>query len=139
MNAPITAATTPLTDAQAERLQTLVGELTPTQLLWLSGYLAARAQFGGEGPIARAASGASTLTVLYGSQSGNGARLARRLAELAQARGLRLDASQAQDIGLGCARCHRQNCRQRSLPPRGATLRFDAMTRATVPFVFGAS
>ena len=97
MNAPITAATTPLTDAQAERLQTLVGELTPTQLLWLSGYLAARAQFGGEGPIARAASAASTLTVLYGSQSGNGARLARRLAELAQARGLSVTLSSAAD------------------------------------------
>jgi len=63
---------------------------------------------------------------------------ARIAGDLAQARGLRLDASQAQDIGPGCARCHRQNCRQRSLPPRGATLRFDAMTRATVPFVFGA-
>ena len=88
MNAPITAATTPLTDAQAERLQALAGELTPAQLLWLSGYLAARAQFGGEAPIAPAASAAGTLTVLYGSQSGNGAKLARRLAELAQSRGL---------------------------------------------------
>ncbi|MGE0809017.1 MAG: assimilatory sulfite reductase (NADPH) flavoprotein subunit [Immundisolibacter sp.] len=97
MNAPITAATTPLTDAQAERLQALVAELSSAQLLWLSGYLAARAQFGGEGPIARAASAASTLTVLYGSQSGNGARLARRLAELAQARGLSVTLSSTAD------------------------------------------
>ncbi len=88
MNAPITATTTPLTEAQAERLQALVGELTPAQLLWLAGYLAARAQFGGEAPVAPPASAAGTLTVLFGSQSGNGARLARRLAELAQSRGL---------------------------------------------------
>lgn len=88
MNAPISATNTPLTDAQAERLQALVGELTPAQLLWLSGYLAARAQFGGDAPAPSATTAAGTLTVLYGSQSGNGAKLARRLAELAQARGL---------------------------------------------------
>jgi sulfite reductase (NADPH) flavoprotein alpha-component len=88
MNAPITATNTPLTDAQAERLQALVAELAPAQLLWLSGYLAARAQFGGEMPVAPAAAAAGALTVLYGSQSGNGAKLARRLAELAQSRGL---------------------------------------------------
>lgn len=62
---------------------------------------------------------------------------ARVAGDLAHARGLRIDPSQAQDIGLGCARCHRQNCRQRSLPPRGSTLRFDTMARTTVPFVFG--
>jgi sulfite reductase (NADPH) flavoprotein alpha-component len=90
MNAPITSATTPLTDAQAERLQALVAELTPTQMAWLSGYLAARAQLGGDAAAmpAAAATPAGALTVLYGSQSGNGAKLARRLAELAQARGL---------------------------------------------------
>ena len=88
MNAPITATTTLLTDAQAARLEALVGELTSAQLLWLSGYLAARAQFGAQAPAAPTASAAGTLTVLYGSQSGNGAKLARRLAELAQARGL---------------------------------------------------
>ena len=90
MNAPITAATTPLTDAQAERLQALVAELTPTQMTWLSGFLAAQAQLTGAGAAmpAAAATSAGALTVLYGSQSGNGAKLARRLAELAQARGL---------------------------------------------------
>lgn len=88
MNAPITAAHTPLTDAQAERLQALVGELSPAQLLWLSGYLAACAQQAGDAPAPPVATAAGGLTVLYGSQSGNGAKLARRLAELAQARGL---------------------------------------------------
>jgi sulfite reductase (NADPH) flavoprotein alpha-component len=88
MNAPITAAHTPLTDAQAERLQALVGELSPAQLLWLSGYLAACAQQAGDAPAPPVATAAGALTVLYGSQSGNGAKLARRLAELAQARGL---------------------------------------------------
>lgn len=40
-------------------------------------------------------------------------------------------------IGLGCARCHRQECRQRSLPPSRATLRFDPITRGNTPFAFG--
>ena len=88
MNVPITAAHLPLTDAQAERLRALVGELSPAQLLWVSGYLAAHAQQGGDAPVTPAATAAGALTVLYGSQSGNGAKLARRLAELAQARGL---------------------------------------------------
>lgn len=90
MNAPVTTLNTPLSPAQAERLDALVRELAPAQLQWLSGYLAARAELGASPPAALAASTQSqaSLTVLHGSQSGNGAKLARRLAELAQARGL---------------------------------------------------
>ncbi len=44
---------------------------------------------------------------------------------------------QAQPIGLGCARCFRQGCRQRSLPPRGAQLSFDPIARGVTPFQFG--
>lgn len=62
---------------------------------------------------------------------------ARLAGQLAQARGLRLGTEQAQEVGLGCARCYRQNCRQRSLPPRGSTLRFDTVSRTNVPFAFG--
>lgn len=40
-------------------------------------------------------------------------------------------------IGLGCARCHLQECRQRSLPPGRATLRFDPIMRGNTPFDFG--
>lgn len=57
--------------------------------------------------------------------------------ELAQARGLSLRAADAQPIGPGCARCHRESCPQRSLPPRGRKLYFDRMRRGTTPFEFG--
>ncbi|MBX7461478.1 helix-turn-helix domain-containing protein [Qipengyuania huizhouensis] len=57
--------------------------------------------------------------------------------ELAQARGISLRPADAQPIGPGCARCHRENCSQRSLPPRGRKLRFDRMRRGTTPFEFG--
>ena len=64
--------------------------------------------------------------------------LEARLAQpLAQARGLSLLREQAQPIGLGCERCRRPDCRQRSLPPRGANLAFDTVSRAATPFEFG--
>ncbi len=90
LNAPITALNTPLSTAQAEQLDALVRGLTPLQMQWLSGYLAGRAEGATPAPPVSAASSVtrSAVTVLYGSQSGNGAKLARRLGELAQARGL---------------------------------------------------
>jgi predicted transcriptional regulator len=57
--------------------------------------------------------------------------------ELAQARRLSLRSADAQPIGPGCARCHRESCPQRSLPPRGRKLHFDRMRRGTTPFEFG--
>ncbi len=57
--------------------------------------------------------------------------------QLAQARGVSFESSDATRIGLGCARCHRDDCQQRSLPPRGAALQFDERTRGLTPFDFG--
>lgn len=62
---------------------------------------------------------------------------AKLAADLAQARGANLSASDAQIIGMGCARCHVPACRQRSLPPRGAQLQFDTISRGVTPFQFG--
>lgn len=61
---------------------------------------------------------------------------ARLAGDLAQRRGVSLQVGDAQPIGLGCARCHRQSCRQRSLPPRTASLQFDPMARGLTPFAF---
>ena len=57
--------------------------------------------------------------------------------QLAAARGQSLRAEDATAIGSGCARCHRPACMQRSLPPRGAALRFDDRALGVTPFVFG--
>ncbi|MFM5952781.1 MAG: short-chain fatty acyl-CoA regulator family protein [Novosphingobium sp.] len=57
-------------------------------------------------------------------------------AQLAQSRGLSLDPAQATATGPGCALCHRADCRQRSLPPRGAALQFDERSRGVTPFAF---
>jgi predicted transcriptional regulator len=62
---------------------------------------------------------------------------ARFAGQLAHARGMSLRPEDAQVIGHGCARCHVPGCRQRSLPPRGAVLRFSPIARGTTPFDFG--
>ena len=56
--------------------------------------------------------------------------------ELAQARGVSLRTDDAQPIGPGCARCHRIQCSQRSLPPIGRRLAFDRVRRGVTPFEF---
>lgn len=56
--------------------------------------------------------------------------------ELAQARGISLRSQDAQRIGPGCAGCHRRQCTQRSLPPRGRALSFDTVQRGVTPFEF---
>ena len=61
---------------------------------------------------------------------------ARFGSQMAAAKGVSLDPKAAEPIGLGCARCYREGCRQRSLPPRGAPLRIDRVTRGVTPFEF---
>lgn len=63
-------------------------------------------------------------------------------AELAHARamiyadGLDLGPAAATPIGLGCARCGRSACRQRSLVPAGARISVDERSRGVTPFLF---
>lgn len=44
------------------------------------------------------------------------------------------DPGRATLIGPGCARCHRADCQQRSLPPHGVGLEFDERSRGLTPF-----
>jgi sulfite reductase (NADPH) flavoprotein alpha-component len=88
---------------QLERLSGLATSLKPGQALWISGYFAgidyaARSLRGeaaiiplpsGETPtLAPATAPARTLTILYGSETGNSTGLAKVLAEAATAKGL---------------------------------------------------
>lgn len=61
---------------------------------------------------------------------------ARLAPDLAMARGISLRPEDATRIGLGCARCHWSECRQRSLPPKGAALKFELIARSNRPFSF---
>jgi sulfite reductase (NADPH) flavoprotein alpha-component len=83
-------------------LQQLTASLTPQQLVWLSGYLYGQATAGAAGTLAAPAAGAAAmsapaapaapaekLTILYGSHTGNGKKIAEQAAEAAAARGLK--------------------------------------------------
>lgn len=92
---PIAEHTSPLNAEQAEQLNRLIESLTPTQATWISGYLAGINASMAEGAVpqpqaqpAPAASESATLTILYGSQTGNAEEIAEQLAARAASRGL---------------------------------------------------
>jgi len=88
----------PLNDVQLKALEQLTQGLQPDQTIWLSGYFQGLAGglAGGSLPVAAAetsgAVGGSaeklSLTILYGSHTGNGEGLAKKLNELAQSQNI---------------------------------------------------
>ncbi len=87
----------PFTADQAQALEALVAGMTPEQRAWLGGYLAGLQAAGlGAAPAALpqapaagpAAPAPPEVTVVYGSQTGNAAGLARRLADRVRGAGL---------------------------------------------------
>ena len=77
----------PLPDEQLQRVGDAVAGLSPAQLQWVSGYIA------GLGAVGQAAAetqpeAGKTLTILYGSQTGNGEAIAAALAAQAGEQGL---------------------------------------------------
>ena len=71
---------------QLASLQQTITGLSPLQLAWASGYLAAKSEQGGTqlAPVAAA----KKLTILYASQTGNAKGVAKKLAEHAKAAGI---------------------------------------------------
>lgn len=94
---------TALTAEQWQQVNALAQSLRPGQALWLSGYFAGfdrgvrgatadadylAAPQGALAGVPDAGGAAQTLTILYGSETGNSTALAQTLAEAARARGL---------------------------------------------------
>ncbi|WP_417345353.1 assimilatory sulfite reductase (NADPH) flavoprotein subunit [Ferrimonas sp.] len=75
-----------LEPAKLSQLQQLTSDLSPLQLAWVSGYLAASANLAGGQPQP-VAPAASSLTILYGSQTGNSRSVAQQLADAAKGQG----------------------------------------------------
>ncbi len=80
----------PLSNDELARLEQAASGLDASRLIWASGYLAGLAKFqaGTGATAAETTAAAVTLTVLYGSQTGNGQRLAERAAADAGALGM---------------------------------------------------
>ena len=76
----------PLDDEQAARVDQAITGLSPLQLQWVSGYVAGVAAADKKPADASVATG-NALTVLYGSQTGNGQAVAEDLASSAASRG----------------------------------------------------
>lgn len=82
-----------LSEEEWRTVRAVATQLKPQQALWLSGYFAgladaARSDAGHHVPtVPAAAPPARTLTILYGSETGNGTGLAKQLAERAHAAG----------------------------------------------------
>ncbi len=92
--AQIREHSSPLDASQAAQLESLVETLSPLQATWISGYLAGlNAALSESGAVAdaapaAAASSSQTLTILYGSQTGNAGGVAGNLRDAAQAGGI---------------------------------------------------
>ena len=82
----LSSLASPLSQGQVEKLKQLTAELSAVQLSWVSGYLAATANAGQLTPAVETQT-VQTLTILYGSQTGNGHGVAKALADKAQAQG----------------------------------------------------
>ena len=81
----LSSLASPLSSGQVDKLKQLTAELSAVQLAWVSGYLAATSEQGTS--AAPQVSAEQTITILYGSQTGNGRSVATELAEKAQAQG----------------------------------------------------
>ncbi|HSM31584.1 MAG TPA: assimilatory sulfite reductase (NADPH) flavoprotein subunit [Woeseiaceae bacterium] len=92
----------PLADEQLQRVSDAVAGLSPAQLQWVSGYIAGLSA----GPAAQAQvepESGKTLTILYGSQTGNGEGVAAALA------------ARAGELGFTAALCSLADYRHASL------------------------
>lgn len=94
-------ASSPLAPALAAEVSRLISRLDAPQRLWLSGYLAGSAGVAAV-PATGAAAGGASVTILYGSHSGNCEQLAKRVGEALASRGVR---STALDM-LDCRKSH---------------------------------
>ncbi|MDT8399287.1 MAG: assimilatory sulfite reductase (NADPH) flavoprotein subunit [Pseudomonadales bacterium] len=90
--ARIITQASPLNSDQAQQLDKLTRTLTPLQSMWVSGYLAGQQSFQAEEKTAPslqlAASSPSTLTILFGSQTGNAEAVAQQVLAAARDHGI---------------------------------------------------
>ncbi|MBJ7579948.1 assimilatory sulfite reductase (NADPH) flavoprotein subunit [Aeromonas veronii] len=92
----------PLSDEQQRQLGQVLSTLNTQQLAWVSGYLYGLSQSGHQGVATSAAVAApsGSLTILYGSQTGNAKGVATAIKAQAEARGLPVTLASMADYKL---------------------------------------
>lgn len=104
MNAKESPAAAALPLPHLSRLAEAVAGLSAPELIWASGYLYGLAQAGGVAAasgaagVAAASGPAGTLTILYGSQTGNAKGVAESIKTLAQGKGLQVQLASMSDF-----------------------------------------
>jgi len=86
----MTLRTNPLSEKQLAALRELTNEMTPEQAIWVSGFLegklAGSVKEAGESVVVeedQSPTGQTSLTILYGTETGNAKELAEKMAEKA--------------------------------------------------------
>jgi sulfite reductase (NADPH) flavoprotein alpha-component len=91
----LSATASPLEPNQVQQLTQLMNQLNPIQQAWVSGYLAASAQtsLSANGSMATQSQPETqrTLTILYGSQTGNAKGVAEKIKHLAASKSLNVN------------------------------------------------
>ena len=93
----LNALTSPVDDRQLRALQIALKDLSPTQIAWVSGYLAGLS--GQAAPSAAEHAPAATVSLLYGSQTGNAKAVAERLGARALGQGMEIRVRSMGDFG----------------------------------------
>ncbi|MGJ8651223.1 MAG: assimilatory sulfite reductase (NADPH) flavoprotein subunit [Opitutaceae bacterium] len=98
---PVVPNTAPLAPDQVQWLNNFLPALQPDQLIWLEGFISGlRAGQGGAAPAATVTAAAPSLTVLYGTESGNSESLADQTVKAANANGFKAKAVNMSDLKL---------------------------------------
>jgi len=92
----LSSLASPLSQGQVDKLKQLTSELSAIQLAWVGGYLSASA---GQAAAVNVTDTepAQTITILYGSQTGNGRGVATELAAKARAQGYAVNLASMSD------------------------------------------
>ncbi len=93
---------TPFTEEPYRAFQQLLTSATPEQLAWTGGFLTSLVASSGSFAtgVSSTSGGASDITILVGSQTGNGEKLAEQALRLAASRGLRASLKKMGDYKL---------------------------------------
>jgi sulfite reductase (NADPH) flavoprotein alpha-component len=86
--AQLNTLTVPVDEHQLRALQVALKDMSPTQIAWVSGYLAGLS--GQTLPASAEPEALETLTILYGSQTGNAKTVAEQLGERALGQGMEI-------------------------------------------------
>jgi sulfite reductase (NADPH) flavoprotein alpha-component len=135
----------PLTLEQWRQVEALTGSLVPMQVRWLSGYFAgldAGLRYAPPQPASSIQVAARSLTILYGTETGNAAELARALAAAGKGKGLTCNIADMADYKI------RQLAQERDLlvivstygegdPPQPATGFFEFIEGRKAPKLEG--